>query len=287
MRYFIRSVFFASALSSVSALAVTIEDHLPLLRPNLTKLGTGFPEFIKAHPLAKDLSLSERKPGALFTGMLSEDQGDGELVVYGFTDDDLASLTWASKAAGNVSERIKTVREEIVRLHGPPKKIEYAARMDANGAIGKITREVFQSKWDTECVICLMATSFGIEVELTDESVFEKHGRVNIRENYEDAVKAVGKAIPSDPNAFTVVDYLPAARDDAERPKEAEPETPSPKAIDVDPQMPLAGSSKPKRSAGPAAMITGRPSTSLLWWMSGPAVVALVLLAKVVRKRRR
>ncbi len=287
MKNFIYLICFVSVLNSASALVVTVEEHLPLLKPNLTILGTEFAEFLRAHPLAKDLSLSERESKASFTGMLSEDQGDGALVLYGFTDDELASLTWASKATGNMPERLKIVREGIIKLHGPPKQIEYAARMDADGSIAKVTREVYQSKLDNRCVICLMATSGGIEVYLTDDSVFERNGRINARQSYEDVVKAVGHSIPSNPDPSNIIDYLLAARSEAEQPNAAGPETLSPKVIEISPQTQMTVSPKKNPSVGQSDSVIAMPSISWLWWMSGPAVVVLVFLANAVRKSRR
>lgn len=287
MKYFILSAFVALVLTSATALSVTIEDHLPLLKPNLTELGMGFPEFLKAHPLAKDLSLSEHKPGTLFTGMLREDQSDGSLILYGFTDNDLASLTWASKATLNLPEHLKIVRGEIIKLHGFPRQLEYAARMDSNGSIAKVAREVFQSKLNNKCIICLMATSGGIEVFLTDESVFEKHGRLNTRQTYEDAVKAVGDSIPLNSNPSTIVDYLVAARaDDEQQKKSAETETASSKTIEIPAQTSSAASPKPAPSAEPVPGLTEPPSTSWLWWLGGLALVTLAFIANALRKHR-
>lgn len=287
MKRFILSMFVIVALTSVTGHAVTIEDHLPLLKPNLTELGTGFPEFLKAHPLAKDLSLSERKPGTLFTGMLSEDQSDGSLVLYGFTDNDLASLTWASKATGNLPERLKIIRDEIIKLHGSPGQLEYAARMDSGGSIAKVAREVFRSKLNDKCVICLMATSGGIEVFLTDEGVFEKHGRLNTRQTYEDAVKEVGDPIPSNSNPSAIVDYLVATRADAQQPKSKEAEIPAPKTIETPSPVPPKVSPNRTPSAAMPSELTSPASTSWLWWLGGLGFAVFVLIDNALRKRRR
>jgi hypothetical protein len=287
MKRFILSMLVTSFLTSATGLAVTIEDHLPLLKPNPTELGTGFLDFLKTHPLAKDLSLTERKSGIAFTGMLSEDQPDGSLVLYGFTDNELASLTWASKATGNLSRRLKIIRDEIIQLHGSPRQLEYAARMDSGGSIAKVAREVFQSKLNNKCVICLMATSGGIEVFLTDESVFEKHGRLNTRQTYEDAVKAVGDSIPSNSNPSTIVDYLVAARADAEQPKSTESQTPSLKPIEAPPPSQPKVSPKPTLSAEALHEPAKPKSATWLWWLIGLSLGGLAFIANALRKRRR
>ena len=210
--------------------------------------------------------------------------GDNTLWIYEFVNDELASIAWSSSV--NIKETFGTVRGAHLQSHGQP-AVEYAARVHSQSSIAKIVREVYQPPIAKDCVICLFATSDGVEVRLTDESIYRKHCLSTSRQSYEATVQALSKIAQPDANSSVFVDYLAAARTKAETPQpDASPQPPIPQpptpSTPVPTAMPASALPSPAVAESPAPVVEGK---SPLWpWLVG--ILALIVIAALALKRR-
>ena len=257
--------------------SATIDQLLPWLEPNSLSLETSFDDFTKEHPTAKEIFFNDPQPGKPFNGGRVEHLPDGSLFAYGFLDDKLGSVDWASGSRVNMAERVRAVRNELIRVHGQP-TVETNARVDSEGSIARIVREVYRPTVEKDYVITLMATSEGVEVALMNEAIQRKHGIKNSRETYEEGVKSISTVVSPSQEPSQLFDYLAAER---EKPEAPQPDA-KPKLL-VE-QLPTAST----RIA--AAKIIGTPVLSVeqrasIWpWIVGISAVLMVVV--LVSKRR-
>ena len=278
-------LFFVSAVSITQALSATVEQLLPWLAPNTLALGSSYSAFVQTHPDAQNPLLSERPKDGTFNGEMLEGVGTNSPRIYTFAKGELVSIDWTSSV--NVAGTLAVVRNALIQAHGQP-TIETAARIDSRGSITRIIREVYRPTVDKDCVICLMATSEGVEVAVTNESIQRKHGIKTTRQTYEDGVRAVSAVVQPNEKSSQLVDYLAAERKKAEAPEpDANPKLPTPQPTVPSPTIPAASSSP----STPAANVAQRPlpvvePKSPVWlWVLGIAV--LVVIAAVASKRRK
>ena len=278
-------VLFVMVLFAPQIFAATLDQLLPWLAPNALAFGTPFPELATARPLAKETFPADRRPGEPFNGVMSERFGDGSLMLYSFENNELAAINWGSGRVPKMTERLSSVRNALIRIHGQP-VMEYAARVDRGGSIAKIVREVYRPTIDKDCIMHLVTTSEGIEVNVTDEAVYKRHGRTTARESYEEAVRSVSAVVQPNEKPSELVDYLAAERKKAETPqpdatpKPPIPESPSPKTP-VPPATPLPSATVAKVPESPASPVERAP----VWpWVIGTA--ALIAILALVFKRR-
>ena len=276
----------AFLFSTTQMLAATLDQFLPWLTPNHLALGTPSSAFVKAHPLAQELFSNERRPGEPFNGGLAEKLPDGSIFLYGFADDRLASVNWATGSRDRTAERLPAVRNALIRVHGQP-TAEYAARVDSTGSIAHIVREVYRPTIDQDYVICLLGTSEGVEVALTNEELQRKRGIKTSRETYEEAVRAVSTVVKPNEQPSKLVDFLAAEREKAETPQpDANPKPPIPQPPTPSTQVPtttLLPSTPVARIAESPAVAAEHRAPVWLWVIG---IAALTVIALLARKRR-
>jgi len=215
-----------SLLFLARATSATVDQLLPWVTSNSSDFGSLFSDFAKAHPTAQDISFNERPPGEPFNGGMSEELPDGSVFLYGFVDDRLASINWASGTRVNISEQVRAIRNDLLRTHGQP-TVETGARVDSRGSIARIVREVYRPTIDKDYVITLLGTTEGVEVALTNEAIQRKHGIKTTRQTYEEAARAVSAVVQPNEKPSELVDYLAAERAKAETPQpDANPKPP-------------------------------------------------------------
>jgi hypothetical protein len=265
------------------ATSATVDQLLPWVTSNSSDFGTLFSDFAKAHPTAQNTSFNERPPGEPFNGGMLEELPDGSVFLYGFIDDRLASINWASGTRVNILERVRAVRNDLLRTHGQP-TIETGARVDSSGSIARFIREVYRPPTEPDYVICLNATSEGVEVALTNEAIQRKHGIKTTRQTYEEAARAVSSVVPPNEKPSALVDYLAAERAKAETPPpDAQPKSPTP-------ELPAPSTPVPTATPAPTTPVAQTPAIaaerrSPVWpWVVG--ILALVVIVAFALKRR-
>lgn len=209
---------------------------------------------------------------------------DGSLLMYVFINNELAGIAWASKKSERLDQTVLIVRNALVRAHGQP-TIESAARLDSQGSVAKITREVYRPPIDKNCVVSLVATSEGVEVQIADETIYKKHGRPLLRQSYEEAVEAVSAVVKPTEKQSTIVDLLAASKVNAEGRQEAI--NPEPLSSELPATPSRAGTS------GPSALVsTVAESPKLVaasktpMWRWGIGIAALVVIIMLAFRRR-
>ena len=248
-----------SAICTAPAISATLEQLLPWLAPNTLELGTSYSAFLQTHPDAQNPLLSERPKEGPFNGEMVESSGTKSVWIYTFAKGELASIDWAS--SGNVAGTLEVVRNALIQAHGKP-MIESAARVDSRGSIARIVREVYRPTIGKDCIICLVATSEGVEVNLSNLAIERKHGINSTRQTYEEAAKAISSVVPPSEKPSELVDYLAAERGKAETP-------PS----NVPPQSPTT---EPPTPSTPVPIATPLPSTPVATVLESPAPAPVV-----------
>ncbi len=255
-----------------------LDQLLPWLEPNPLAFGTSFQSFVQAHPSAKEAFPNEHRLGESFNGEMSEEAGDRSLIISGFVNNELASIGWASSA--NLDESVQRIRNALLSTHGQP-TLEYAARIDSQGSIAKIVREVYRPPVDKNCVVCLLATTDGgVEVDVKDEAIFRKYGRPTSRQTYEAAVQAASQVVQPNPKPSLIVDLLAKTRASAQ-PQVLVPPVP-PVATPAPTETPARPSPTPTVAESPEAVVERK---SAVWpWLVG--MLVLVVIVAVALKRR-
>lgn len=279
-------VLFMMVTFATRVFAATLDQFLPWLAPNALVFGTPFPEFAKARQSAKETFPADRRPGEPFNGVMSERFADGSLMLYSFVNNELAAIDWASKPAPEMTERLLSVRNTLIRIHGQPVS-EYAARVDSQGSIAKIVGEVYRPTIDKDCVLRLIAVSTGIEVNVTDEAVYKRHGRSTARESYEEAVRSVSAVVQPNKKPSELVDYLATERAKARTPQpNANPKPPTPQPptpstpVSTNTTLPSTPISKVAKSPAPVV-----EHKSPVWpWLLGIAAVTVIALLVLNRR---
>ena len=218
---------------------------------------------------------------------MSEELPDGSVFLYGFVDDKLSSVNWASGSRVNMAERFRAVRNELIRVHGQP-TVETGARVDSLGSIARIVRDVYRPTIETDYMICLMATSEGIEVALTNEAIARKHGINMALQTYEEVTKAISSVVSPSEKPSDLVDYLAAERkkDETSQP-DASPKPPTPQPPPPSTPVPAA---KPL-SSPPVAKVVESPALVIerkapLWpWLVG--ILTIIVIAALALSRSR
>ncbi len=271
-----------TVLLSPRAFTATVEQLLPWLAPNTLAFGTPFSDFTISHPSATELFPNERLAGGAFNGGVAEELSDGSAFIYGFADGRLASIDWVSNPSGRIAETLLAARNALIRVHGQP-TVETAARVDVRGSIARIEREVYRPTIEKDYVICLMATSEGVEVALTNEAIARKHGVNTSRQTYEEAAKSISSVVQPNAKQSELVDYLAAERKKPEAPQpDAKPKPPNPQPPTPSTPFPAATPlpSKPvaKVAESPAPVVE-RESSAWPWVVGIAALIAIIVVA--------
>lgn len=279
----------ASLVLVPRAITATVDQLLPWLAPNPLELGASYSAFVQAHPDAKNPLLEERSEDKAFNGEMFVGADSDTVMIYGFANGELTSIDWASSV--NVHEATVRVRNALIRVHGQP-TVETTARVDARGSIARIVREVYRPTTDKDYVICLLATSEGVEVDLTNEAMARKHGIKTSRLTYEEAARAVSAVIQPNEKPSEIVDYLAAERAKTEAPQPgASPKPPTPQPST--PSLPIPTATPPTATplpSTPVARVAENPAPAVerkspVWpWLVGLAALAVIALH--VWKRR-
>jgi hypothetical protein len=270
------AVLVLSLLIAERLVSATLDQLLPWLSEPSLALGTSYSTFVETHPDAQNPLFPKRPKDGPFNGELFEGLGTDSSWIYTFARGELVSINWAS--AVNVEGTIKVVRDVLMRAHGQP-VIETAARVDRRGSIARIVREVYRPTIDKDCVICLMATSEGVEVALTNEAIARKHGINTSRQTYEEAAKAISSVVQPSEKQSDLVDYLAAEREKAETPQPAA----NPKPPTLQPPTPSTPVAVAKAVESPAPLIERKAP---VWpWLVG--ILAIIVVAAFELKSSR
>ena len=262
------------------AASATLDQLLPWLPANSLALGISYSTFLETHPDAKTPLIPDRPTDPQFNGEMFEGSGTSLLWIYVFAKGEIVSIDWASSV--NVEGTLQVVRNALMKAHGQP-TIESGARVDSRGSIARFVREVYRPTIEQDYVICLNATSEGVEVALTNEAVARKHGVNTTRQTYEEAAKAISSVVPPSEKPSALVDYLAAERAKADTPPpDANPKPPAPQpptpSIPVPTARPSPSTPVAKVDESPASVVE-RKSPVWPWFVGILVIIGIAALA--------
>lgn len=273
-----------------SAFSASIEQFLPWVAPNSLVFGATYAVFCQSRPSATQLSMVEQKSGEPFNGGMSEILPDGSMLMYGFRNDSLESVSWAARPSNKIEGLLMTVRRSLLETCGEPSS-GTTGRVDSQGSVAQIVWEDYRPRANNDYLITLVATSEGIEVNLINESAAKMLGINTTHKTHEEVMRAVSSLIQPEAKPSKLIDYLEAARGDAQQSSNSKLERSntrtSEESLESPPKIRATTDRKQASSSLKSPEPTQPPSSTWPWLLGVLILCALAFTANALRRRRK